>query len=355
MNLFNLTKYNLKRYLKNPLMLFINVGLTVIILLSISNTDSDLGNIGIINKDGGTYSKALIKEIEKEFSVTEYKGSVDKHYNKIIDNDIGVLYVIDKNFEEEISKGNIPKIKGYTLENSSGMVFANNIIDKYISDKLINNNNNNKIDTSKYIETIIEKGDSVEFDNYILIMIMVCYFMLISSTIIAEDIAKLKVQKVLKRALSTGNSDRVILGSMYIASFLLQCIGSLLSLIIAVPFLDMELFYFGRAIIVVVLTSLISTSIVVISSRYIKNPGLVSIVCVIYGLIAFVLAIVTLQLDDFTNISAIFKGITVISPLTWAINILKFEKVIQSITVLILMSIAFFTAGTFRLREYVRE
>ena len=353
MNLIYLTLYNIKRYLKNPLVIIMNFVLIIIMLFAVCNSSSAKGSIGVINNDKSGYSKQLIKEMKKEFDVKIYSGEAKDNYNELIDNEIGALYVIDDNIEECIKNNKAPKIKSYILESSSGMVLANNIIDKYFAKKI--QENISGIDTSNYIETIIKSDDSKSFDKFILVIILVCYIMLISNTVISEDIIALKTQKVLRRAISTGNKDRVILGSMYLASFIIQSVSYILALLIILPFIDLDVFYLGRTILSLLLMALISTSIVVLSSRYLKKSGLTSIINVVYGLISFVLAVITLELDSFSNIPDEFKSITVLSPLTWVVNILKFEDVIKSVIILLLMSIVFFTAGSFRLRDYVKD
>lgn len=348
MDFWNLVKVNIKRYLKNPVIVLMSFALPIITLgVTFSSGNTKTSQIAIINNDSGNLSIELIKEMDKEFKVKEYKGETNEYIQELKDSKIGAIYVISPDFSNKIINLEVPKVEEYVVEESSGAILAENIIDNYIKG-YINENSNT-------IEIIVKDNDGEERDKFIVTMLMISYLMIIGSSIISEDIIKLRLQKVLKRTLSTANSDRAILGSILIAGFLIQSILTLLAFFVVTIVLDIKVFSAINVAIVIILSSLLSTALVIFTSRWIKNPQLSSLVGVIYGLFSIVLAMMKFNLIGFENIPKKLMSLNTLSPLSWVVDILEGKNIILASIVIVLMSLVFFTAGSFRIRDFVKE
>ena len=353
MRLLELTFVNIKRYLKNPVILVLIFILPIVSVVSIfSSDDNECKTIEVIDNDKSVLSQELIDELSKDFNITIIDGNAEKYFDDIRENKFGAIYVIEKGFAESIENKEVPKIKSYIKEEVNGLLVAQNTIDEFIK-KSIKDEIKEGLNTN-YIKTSIEYENKSKEQNAVTI-VMICYFLLLGSSIISEDILKLKKQKVLKRTITTGNSDICILGGMFLAAFIVQSILSILAFIFISKLADINELNTLNAIIAIVLTSLLSTSLITFLSRWIKNPQLISFVSVIYGMFAFGLGMLSIDFNSFSNIPNIVESVSIISPFYWINKISLNGEYIMPIIVVVLMSLVFFTAGSFKLRDFVKE
>ena len=184
---------------------------------------------------------------------------------------------------------------------------------------------------------------------------MIFYFMLLDSSLIIDNILKLKAAKVLRRSIVTPNSDRQILGGIFIASFLIQGMLSSLAFVIVNAVVSFNNVNIPLSFLVIMLCSLVCTSIVIAATRWLKNPVIARFAVMIFAIVAMGLALVGLNLMDISNVPEIITKLTLISPFYWLIQIADEGQILVGITVIILTSAVFFTAGSFKLRDFVKE
>ena len=354
MQLGRLVLINIKRQLKNPIILLMTIVMPMMMLLFMNRTVSDekLEGIGIIDNNNSNYSKEMILKIEKEYNVDKLSGKVEDNYNLLRENKLGVIYVIDSNFQKQIEAGKAPEVKSYTVETSNGSIMAENIMKNYIFNTL-----EEKVAkglSTKSIDTVV-KNKKEEKEPYKMTIIMLCYFMMIGGGIISSEIIKLKEQKVLRRTISTANKDVTILGSIFLSSFLLQGILSVVGFIFLANIIKIPTYKIPEGSFIILLGSLITTAIVVVVTRWVKNPTIASIVTVTFGLVAFVLGMLGTELTDYKNIPVSLSRMSIISPFTWLLKIINTNEIIVPTLIIVLMSLVFFTAGSFRLRQFVKE
>ena len=356
MGLIRLTFINIKRQLKNPFVIIITLLMPVVMLLIINGGKGEgsdkIGTIGIVDKSNSIYSQEIISELEENYNIT-LTGEAEDNFNLIRDNEVGAIYVIDNSFSESLEYGKIPEVKCYSNGTGNGLILADEIITSYIS-KIAQENISEGLST-RAVKTIINNEKIEDKSEYIMIVLMLCYFMMIGGSIISEEIIKLKEQNVLRRTIATANSDRAILGSLFMSSFIIQAVLCSLGLVILIAVLKPENANVGQGILAVVLGSLITTSLIVAVTRWIKNKTLASLAIVVIGLIAFVTSMMQWGMDSVENIPIFIEGLSIISPFTWLLKVIDTGNIFMPCLVLILMSVVFFTAGSFRLRDFVKE
>lgn len=356
MRLIRLIIINLRRILKNPSLILMTFLLPMIVLYGIVGRNSDdnsLGKLGILDKSSEKYSKVIIDDLSKKYDIELLEGSIEESYNALRDKKIAVTYVFDENFDTTIESGNVPKVKGYSVESGMGSVIAEKIITDNIN-KLLEENINTGLSTNS-VEAVIVNNNESNNASFYMTVLMICYFMMIGGSVITDDIIKLRTQKVLKRTISTGNSDKTILGSLYLSSFIIQSIISSITLIASVKLYKVENYNLGQGVLTIILCSLVTTAIIVAATRWLKNQTIASLAVVIFGLLSFGLGAVGNILDEFTNIPEFMVYLSVISPFSWLGKIVNDGQIFAPSIVIILMSAVFFTAGSFRLRDYVKE
>ena len=355
MRLVRLILVNIKRQLKNPIVLGVGLVMPIVILVALfsGGFSSSSGELGIIDKSKSAYSKELINKLRDKYSIEILKGEVESNFDLLRNQKLGAIYVIEDTFDEKLNEGIVPNIKCYQTETTNGLIMADNIINEYVSG-IIEEGISSGLSTNSIVSVINEENVE-DNEDYTMSILMFCYCMIIGGASISDEILKLKSQKVLRRTIATNNSDFAILGSLFISSFIIQAFLSCLALVIVTLFIDIPNANIMQGILVLSLNSLISTSMIVAVTRWIKNPTLANMMMIILGMAAFGLTILSSSLIEFENIPAIITNLSLISPLTWLLKILANENVVFSIIVVILMSLVFFTAGSFKLREYVKE
>ena len=108
----------------------------MLLFMNRTTTNEKLEGIGIIDNSKSNYSKEMVLKIEKEYTVDKLSGQIEDNYNLLRENKLGVIYVIEDNFQKQIEDGKAPKVKSYTIETSNGSMMAENIIKNYIFNTL---------------------------------------------------------------------------------------------------------------------------------------------------------------------------------------------------------------------------
>lgn len=356
MRLIRLTIMNLRRILKNPTLFLMTFLLPMIVLYGVvgrNSSDNSLGKLGILDRSSEQYSKVIIDDLSEKYDIELLEGSIEDSYDALRDKKIAVIYVFDENFDTTIDSGNMPKVKGYSVESGMGSVIAEKIITDNIN-RLLAENINTGLSTNSVEAVIVNKHEKNNSSFYMTVL-MICYFMMIGSFVLTDDIIKLKTQKVLKRTIATGNSDKTILGSLYLSSFIIQSIISSMTLITSIKLYKVENYNLGQGVLAIILCSLITTAIILAATRWLKNQTIASLAVVIFGLLSFGLGIVGNIINEFKNVPEVIVYLSVISPFSWLGKIVTDGQIVAPIIVIILMSAVFFTAGSFRLRDYVKE
>lgn len=360
MQAIRLVLINIKRQLKNPFMVLTTLAFPIAMILFMhgdifinTNNNDIIGDIGVIDKSNSKYSSDIIEKLEDNYSVSVLDGEISDNISLIRNNKLGGIYVIENDLDFLLEKGKVPKIKFYVKERTNGIIISESVITDYINSNL--EEGISKGLSTNAIETIVQEKDIMDKSEYRMIVLMICYFMMLGGSIIAEEIIKLKDENVLRRTISTGNTDRMILGSLFLSTFIIQAILSSCAFIILIFLLKVPNYNIIQGIFTIFLASLITTAIILVITRWIKNRGLASLFLVVFGIASFGIGTFGSGVDSFENVPKLVTRISVLSPFTWLIKILDTGEIIIPSLIIILMSLVFFTAGSFRLREFIKN
>ena len=355
MQLIRVVLINIKKQMKNPSMLLMTVifPVAMLLIMNFGGSGESGGEIVVIDNSKSSYSNELIQKLSDEYTVSTFDGEVEEHLDSIRENKVGAIYVIDSDFQKLIENNKMPKIKCYKSEATSGAIMAGDIISKYVMG--VAKEEVSKGLSENAIVTNIENENIQNKDDYKLNVTMICYFMMIGGSIITTEIIKLKEQKVLKRTIATNNSDMDILGGLFLSSFILQGVLSSIAFLIVTILVKTPNVNIPQGILIIFLSSLVTTAIVLAVTRWIKNATIASLFTVILALATFGLGIFGSELESFNNVPEVITNLSVISPFTWFLKIINTGEIVIPTLIVILMSLVFFTAGSFRLREFVKE
>ena len=122
---------------------------------------------------------------------------------------------------------------------------------------------------------------------------------------------------------------------------------------LVIPFL---LFLIPLIFLAVVSTSFFALSIAILIARIFKKESqlaLASNITSLLTIVLFFLAIISVM--PFVSIPAVFKNISMFSPLYWLMEMLDKEKLFPNILIVWAMTAAIFTAGSWKIKEFNNE
>jgi len=353
----------MKRQLKNPFFLLVSLAMPVVMVLNLFGGESDeekkiIGSIGIIDNSNSVYSAELVENLSERYDISHIIGEEEREgdhiRNLIMDNKLTVVYEIGEDFQNALEKVEIPKIKCYRTEGTTGTIIADNIITTYVN-STAKESVSEGLSSNAITAEITSSGKEKSKGSTTSAVLMLCYFMMIGGSIITEDLLKLKSQKVLKRTISTANSDKEVVGSIFLSAFLIQGVISSVGFIILKGLLKLENCNIPLIILVIFLGSLVATATVAAATRWIKNPSLASLFVVLYGLLSYGAGMFGSIASSLESVPAVITRISAISHFAWLFKIMDTGEILIPTIVIVLMSLVFFTAGSFRLREFAKE
>ena len=340
---------NIKRYLKNPTMITMVVALPIIVVIGMNfllTSEHGLKIIAVDN-DKTKVSQEFLEDLNKEFDI---EITTDKELGNpdFESGSAGVLMTLDKGYEEAILKGELPSVKIKELKESQNNRLLAIEIDSAI-----------KLDVQKekfydykgnYIETQVVQKDKLKMG--LIIGLVISYYVFIGSTVITNDILEMKNNNILKRAISTANKNYKIMIGLFVGSFVFLGLSAVVSFVVSKKMSSLlDDVTMLNGIVAMVLISLFSISLTVFFVRWFKNKDIIANVGTFSSFVLFSLGIFMIQAPYISESMAKYEVIGYISPYYWVGRILNGDLIEGSI-ILLLMSVAIFTCGTYKLREF---
>lgn len=364
MKLLRLTSVNVKRMLKdiNTLSMMLIMPLVIILGVGLFSGKGNRNinvNVAFNIQDKGSSSKDLLESLNIKDNV--FFNDSAKAMDLLEKNEIAALYVIPEDFTEMINKYEKPKIKVLRREDGNATITTEitltDSINKKIKEKILVDNKVISSDKELYLDslkTIIiqnKKNSAIEKAAFVPLLLLI-YFIILSSNNIGTELLNLKKDKVLTRAITTGNKSYEIVGSIFLAMFLLQSVISLLVLFISKFILKFSLGNFHVILINILLAILVSISLGLFITRLFKNPAIASYVLMIICIATFFLGILAITGDSIRSIPWPLANLAKFTPQYWLLDSLYKGKLFPNVFALLLMVIVLFTAGNLKLRNF---
>lgn len=354
-----------KRFIKdaNNLMVMFLMPLVVIVgIYFITNDKVSMTNVDVAFniEDRGGYAEEMLNKLKLSKAV--FYNERSKAMEILEKNDVIAVYVIPDNFTEDINSGNKPVIQSYKKDDGNATLPVEISINDYINKKVkeqmllqhgIISHKDQLYDlTAKInIEAYKKKMGS---ELYLAVMLII-YFIIISSNNLGTELLNLKKQKILSRAITTANKGYEIVGSIFIAMFFLQVSINLLVLIIGKYLIGYALVDVDIIIANIALASMISISLGLFVTRIFKNPGVASMMLTISSVVSTMLASLALSGDGSRNMPWILHNLAKFTPQYWLLDSIEKASLFPNSLVLLLMALALFTAGNYKLRDFVNR
>lgn len=341
MNLIYLTLINIKRYFRNPIHIIATFLTPILMIIPIKmGNENTIYSVGIIDKDESLSSKLLIEKINNVYDTKIYTKDLENNISYIKKNELGALIVIESGFEEKIKNGKTPIIKEYKSKDAKGVLTLEDIIKTFIKGETKNIK----------IKTIIE---NTEDDSGKVLVLLLCYMLLIMSSFITRDMIEMKTSKVMKRNVSTINSDKEIIGSILFSSFILHVTSIIFSLIIGKLVFKIPNIFMGKAILSVILMGIFAIALSMAVSRWVNNCGVGNVITLMVALVSLALGITAFLGETYITFPNIFLTFQIISPIYWVNEIISNGMIFKGTLIILLMSLVLFTLGDFKLKDFM--
>lgn len=355
-----LTFVNYKRFMKKGTNIFSLLIIPLLTVIGINYTFSgdryvDSSSVAFNVGDKGQMGSEMLKElgVSKNIFINDEK-SADKLLEQ---NDVAAVYCIPEDFSEKIKSGEKPTIESFKRE-KSGASSLEVQIDKKVNEKLetqilINKGlikNANELN-KKLININVDYKKSPLGNTLFLTVYMVIYCIILSSTNIATEMLALRNDKVLLRTLTTANRGYEIIGSFYLAIFLAQISMSIFVIAASKFILGFQLVSLHIIFANIILSSLFSLSAALIATRVFNNAAVVSNILTLYSAVSIILS--TFAQASNSNVSIIVKSIAKLTPHYWAIDSITSSKLFPNSIIMLLMTVAMFTAGSIKARSFL--
>ncbi len=341
MNLIYLTLINIKRYFRNPIHIIATFLTPILMIIPIKmGNENTIYSVGIIDKDESLSSKLLIEKINNVYDTKICTKDLEDNISYIKKNELGALIVIESGFEEKIKNGKTPIIKEYKSKDAKGVLTLEEIIKTFIKGETKNIK----------IKTIIE---NTEDDSGKILVLLLCYMLLIMSSFITRDMIEMKTSKVMKRNVSTINSDKEIIGSILFSSFILHVTSIIFSLIIGKLVFKIPNIFMGKAILSVILMGIFAIALSMAVSRWVNNCGVGNVITLMVALVSLALGITAFLGETYITFPNIFLTFQIISPIYWVNEIISNGMIFKGTLIILLMSLVLFTLGDFKLKDFM--
>ncbi len=365
MKILRLSYINLKRISKNKSNLVMMFLAPLVIILGIHFVANKGGynlnaDTAFYIEDEGEYGAEILKNIG-------FGGEILHNYDEALEllekNKIVAFYNIPKNFTEKIKKGEKPQIKSYKREEgnttSSLEIQLNDEINNKIKEEMFLNSNviENREELYKYKGEIIiqdEDTNSLSGSSY-MAMLMIIYFIILSSTGIGDEMLKLKKQNVLSRAMTTANKGYEIMGALFLSTLGLMVGSNLLVLFITKLIIGYTIKSFLVIFISILLASMFSITLTIFLTRISEDNTFVSMSTAIYSVASFFLSAIASAPDFYSKVPKAIINLGKFMPQYWLMDSIENTKLFPNTLVLILMILALFTAGSYKFRDFVNK
>ncbi|MEF9992599.1 MAG: ABC transporter permease [Romboutsia sp.] len=355
MNLIRLTLSNLKRYLKTPgitLTLILMPSILIFMVTSFSPGSEEsiyTPSIAIVCNRDGKYEKELLKELNAQDMVYDFTME-NKALDKLKNNDISSVFVLNNSFSSDIDNLIRPSIKEYKTQDGGGSIWAESKIENFITNSLKFNFDPSL--NSKIITTKVTENKSLVTGNAMVSVLLISYCMYINASYLGKDLLDLRSSNVLRRMISTKNKDFELIFSIFFALFLIQALTY--SFILVFLNLLFNFNFTSSSIMLVVANSFVSTGLIIASARLFKTEIAMTLVSIVYSILSMILSlplVITSLSEDFAFLNNIAK----LTPIYWTLESLNTGNILLPLISLILIGLVFVTAGSFKLRDFAKN
>ncbi|HHU61914.1 MAG TPA: ABC transporter permease [Natronincola sp.] len=367
MNFLSLIRVNIKKIIKTPIhllfFLLLPLGTILFTTVIIDGMDSVGGfsasEVVFNSDDRGTFGESFLAPFADSQEV--FEDDLDGALHLLERNKVLAVYNIPSDFTKRIQADEKPVIEVYKREEGNLTVTLearletalNRLLEERI---LLDNGVINAIDELDVLQTeiIVERDAEVLSNDFNVGIMLLIMFVFYGSVSMVSELNEYRKARVLARAISTPNWGGTILASLIIAFFLVQFGINAVVLVCGKLILGMSITNFPVVMVNLALASLFSITFSLAIVRLIKNESVVSIITAISALGSSYLAIFT-DVKIFPHATKWLVNLAKFVPQYWVFESVEEGVLFPHVFILLLMIVALFSAGCYKLRGFVNE
>lgn len=367
MNLIQLIYVNIKRMLKDPFKIGFMFVMPMAVIFFVSFLEGSISHQPSLSNITVAYniedSGSLWEEISgtKAKSLWIFVNEKEKALELLESNEVAVIYNIPKDFTEKINNYEKPIIESYKREEGNVSIplemEINNTINKFIKEKILVDKNiiGNVEDLYDFkTETLFERNKKVSNGDMHAVTMLLIYFIILSASTIGTELMEFKKRNIISRAITTPNKSSTILWSIALSLLIFQVSINLFVLLVGKKFIGYNIINLHIIVINLILASLFSITLSLAMTRVFNNESIGSLVTVLIAMSTLFLSMFA-QEGIYQNVPQFLKNLGKFTPQYWMFDSLEKTLLFPNVFIVLLMILALFTAGSYRLKDFVRK
>ncbi len=362
MKFLQLSLVNIKSFLKDPLKLLsfflLPVGVLIFTFGLGEGSKDTFANTKIAynSEDKGE----LWEELDSATggSTWFFKQELAKALDLLEEGEVAAVYNIPVDFSQKIMAYEKPTIQAYRREEGNitlpleheinhkvrDMVKEQFLLDKGIIDKIEDL-------AILQVDTVISREEKIVSGDLHLTTLLLIVFIIMSSSAMVAELMEFKSKGVFLRAASTPNKSWVILGSFMVAMMVFQIVANLLIVQVGARIFKYSIVNLPLVFVNFLLASFFAITLSLALTRVFKNPGICTLVSTIFSISGFFLAMFT-QNEFLASVPKGIANLGKFTPHYWLFDSLERSVFFPNTLVVLLMALALFSAGCYKLREF---
>lgn len=368
MNLIQLIIVNIKRMLKDPSKIGFMLIMPVAVIFFVQFLDgsdahqsSSSSNVTVAynSEDEGNLWETIYQSPSKSQWI--FKNEKHKALELLENNEVAVVYNIPKDFTEKINNYEKPIIEAYKREEGNITIplemEINNKINKFIKEKLLLDKGIISDRDDLYIletETLFERNKKVINGDLHMVTMMLIYFIILGASPIVTELMEFKKKNIISRSITTPNKSSVILGSLALSLLAFQVLGNILVALLGSQVIGYTIVNLPIILINIILASLFSITLSLAMARIFNNEGSASLITALVAMITLFLSMFA-QDGIYQNVPEFVRHLGKFTPQYWIFDSLEKSVLFPNIFIVLLIILALFTAGSYKLKDFVRR
>lgn len=341
---------------RNKSSLLISFGFPILMIAFslLGGNTSNAAKVVLVNEDKGTLAKEILDDYEHidDIKIIDTREEAEE---SIIKTDADVLYVIPDNFSESLEGKAAPTIERVTREsaelNSVGFEMHLEAKSKAYVDRLILEEHDLLEELPVQAFEVQQKNPRFSGKESLLVFFM-SFSILYGSSLIGNDLISQKKEKVLRRGISTPTSGHTILASSLAGAWVIQFIAHLFALIIIQFIIPLSMTQILILLGIIFVMCFYSVCFQLLLLRLFKDPQISVTVGMMFCMFMAFLPMIFEMKEVLVNLPSWFFRISYASPVYWAMNISEYGSIPLGLSIVLLMGIVLFTAGSIRLKDF---
>lgn len=351
---------NCRRYFKDNknilFMFFLPILITgFVYFVGDNESETSNGKIAVINLDRGAYGNKLTKELK----IDKIYKNMAEALQDLENNKYTAVYELPADFSARTNDKLKPVINVYKLQDGN----VNNEFENRLKNSIKEIMKINVLEKSNVVkdEKEIEKNiihiayketDKSIGEDKLFPVLNIMYLMLIHSTLFGKDLVSLKKEKILERVSSTANYGYRILASIYISMVTVQSAASIGSLLVINLIFKYGFESFAFEVLNIILISMISIATAIMAARMSEQFQIGTLIISLINLVMFTIYFIGIGEKGKFALGEILMKFT---PFYWAMDSIKNFRIFPNTIILILIALAFFTAGNIRYLSFAKS